>query len=163
MKETKKCGPLNKSRNYKRISRLKFSLSADTTISNFTKQISRSDHKHIQSSNPKLSTQKILHRNTTVMVSPVTSSWARALVQISPYSFAAIGIAISIGVSVLGAAWYFPFLDFFWYFFGLIILLRFCFNFVFRLVICRGIYITGSSLIGAAIKAPRITSKNLIR
>ncbi|CAN1799577.1 V-type proton ATPase subunit c''1 [Linum perenne] len=59
------------------------------------------------------------------------SSWARALVRISPYTFSAIGIAISIGVSVLGAAW--------------------------------GIYITGSSLIGAAIKAPRITSKNLIR
>ncbi|CAI0444404.1 unnamed protein product [Linum tenue] len=58
------------------------------------------------------------------------SSWARALVRISPYTFSAIGIAISIGVSVLGAAW--------------------------------GIYITGSSLIGAAIKAPRITSKNLI-
>ncbi|KAL9679116.1 hypothetical protein QQ045_016971 [Rhodiola kirilowii] len=59
-----------------------------------------------------------------------SSSWSRALVQISPYTFASIGIAISIGVSVLGAAW--------------------------------GIYITGSSLIGAAIKAPRITSKNLI-
>ncbi|KAG8085134.1 hypothetical protein GUJ93_ZPchr0010g10050 [Zizania palustris] len=58
------------------------------------------------------------------------SSWARALVQISPYTFSAIGIAVSIGVSVLGAAW--------------------------------GIFITGSSLIGAAIKAPRITSKNLI-
>ncbi|CAN1160185.1 V-type proton ATPase subunit c''1 [Linum perenne] len=48
-----------------------------------------------------------------------------------PYTFSAIGIAISIGVSVLGVAW--------------------------------GIYITGSSLIGAAIKAPRITSKNLIK
>nr|XP_043618056.1 V-type proton ATPase subunit c''2 [Erigeron canadensis] len=58
------------------------------------------------------------------------SSWGRALVKINPYTFSAIGIAISIGVSVLGAAW--------------------------------GIYITGSSLIGAAIKAPRITSKNLI-
>ncbi|KAG0503180.1 hypothetical protein HPP92_003252 [Vanilla planifolia] len=32
------------------------------------------------------------------------SSWTRALTQISPYTFAAIGIAISIGVSVLGAA-----------------------------------------------------------
>lgn len=53
-----------------------------------------------------------------------------ALLNISPYAFSAIGIAIAIGVSVLGASW--------------------------------GIYITGSSLIGAAIKAPRITSKNLI-
>lgn len=31
------------------------------------------------------------------------------------------------------------------------------------LVLCRGIFITGSSLVGAAIRVPRITSKNLIR
>lgn len=36
----------------------------------------------------------------------MTSSWSRALTQISPYTFASIGIAISIGVSVLGAAWF---------------------------------------------------------
>uniref|UniRef100_A0A9I9CHI4 V-ATPase proteolipid subunit C-like domain-containing protein n=1 Tax=Cucumis melo TaxID=3656 RepID=A0A9I9CHI4_CUCME len=64
------------------------------------------------------------------MAASSLSSWSHALVRISPYTFSAVGIAISIGVSVLGAAW--------------------------------GIYITGSSLIGAAIKAPRITSKNLI-
>lgn len=34
------------------------------------------------------------------------SSWSRALVKISPYTFSAVGIAIAIGVSVLGAAWY---------------------------------------------------------
>ncbi|KAI5393855.1 V-type proton ATPase subunit c''2 [Lathyrus oleraceus] len=66
----------------------------------------------------------------SAIIAAHSSSWAAALVRISPYTFSAIGIAVSIGVSVLGAAW--------------------------------GIYITGSSLIGAAIKAPRITSKNLI-
>ncbi|KAL7200697.1 hypothetical protein ACSBR1_032597 [Camellia fascicularis] len=60
-----------------------------------------------------------------------SSSWARAMLQISPYTFSALDIAIAIGVSVLDTAW--------------------------------GIYLTGSSLIGAAIKAPRIISKNLIR
>lgn len=49
---------------------------------------------------------------------------------ISPYFWAAMGIALSCGMSILGAAW--------------------------------GIFITGSSLVGAAIRAPRITSKNLI-
>uniref|UniRef100_A0A453F116 Uncharacterized protein n=1 Tax=Aegilops tauschii subsp. strangulata TaxID=200361 RepID=A0A453F116_AEGTS len=39
------------------------------------------------------------------MSSDYSSSWARALVHISPYTFSAIGIAVSIGVSVLGAAW----------------------------------------------------------
>jgi len=51
--------------------------------------------------------------------------------QIDPYTFAGLGIAIAIGLSIVGAAW--------------------------------GIYLTGSTLLGAAIKAPRIRSKNLIR
>lgn len=33
------------------------------------------------------------------------SYWSRALVQISPNTFSAIGIAIAIGVFILGAAW----------------------------------------------------------
>ncbi|KAH7845975.1 hypothetical protein Vadar_008189 [Vaccinium darrowii] len=73
---------------------------------------------------------RISMNSASPMVVGASSSWSRAMLQISPYTFAALGIAIAIGVSVLGAAW--------------------------------GIYITGSSLIGAAIKAPRITSKNLI-
>jgi V-type H+-transporting ATPase 21kDa proteolipid subunit len=49
---------------------------------------------------------------------------------IPPHFWSAIGMAISIGVSVLGAAW--------------------------------GIFITASSLLSAAIKHPRISSKNLV-
>lgn len=49
---------------------------------------------------------------------------------VDPYSYAALGVGLAIGLSVLGAAW--------------------------------GILLTGSTLMGAAIKAPRIRSKNLI-
>lgn len=54
----------------------------------------------------------------------------RLFESISPYAFAYVGVALAIGLSVLGAAW--------------------------------GIFITGASLVGAAVKTPRITSKNLI-
>ena len=47
-----------------------------------------------------------------------------------PYSYASLGVGLSIGLSVIGAAW--------------------------------GIWLTGSSLLGASLKAPRIRSKNLI-
>eukprot|EP00802_Teleaulax_amphioxeia_P013617 Tamp_13669.p1 GENE.Tamp_13669~~Tamp_13669.p1 ORF type:complete len:215 (+),score=50.93 Tamp_13669:486-1130(+) len=57
-------------------------------------------------------------------------NWLILFEQLPPYGLADLGIGISIGVSVLGAAW--------------------------------GIFTTGSSLVGAAIKAPRIRSKNLI-
>jgi len=49
---------------------------------------------------------------------------------VSPFSFAATGTFIAIGLSVIGAAW--------------------------------GIFITSTSLLGAAVRAPRIRSRNLI-
>lgn len=56
--------------------------------------------------------------------------WYNALKDIHPHMWGFFGLAMAIGISVLGAAW--------------------------------GIFITGSSLVGAAIKAPRITAKNLV-
>jgi len=56
--------------------------------------------------------------------------WAEVLTHMSPYGWASIGLALSLSLSVIGAAW--------------------------------GIFLTGSSLVGAAVKAPRIRSKNLI-
>jgi len=58
------------------------------------------------------------------------TTWADVLSSISPYSWAYVGLALSLGLSIIGAAW--------------------------------GIFITGSTLVGAAVKAPRIKSKNLI-
>jgi V-type H+-transporting ATPase proteolipid subunit len=58
------------------------------------------------------------------------SSWNDVFVCMDPYAYASLGVGLSIGLSVIGAAW--------------------------------GIWLTGSTLLGAALKAPRIRSKNLI-
>ena len=57
-------------------------------------------------------------------------SWSETLYSISPYYGANVGIGLTLGLSILGAAW--------------------------------GIFLTGASLLAASVKAPRITSKNLV-
>jgi len=58
------------------------------------------------------------------------TNWTALFSQINPFLYAFLGVAITMGISVVGAAW--------------------------------GILLTGPSLLGAAVKAPRIRSKNLV-
>jgi V-type H+-transporting ATPase 21kDa proteolipid subunit len=59
-----------------------------------------------------------------------STSWLSILASISPYAWASTGVAMALGLSIIGAGW--------------------------------GIMLTGSSLLGAAVKSPRIRSKNLV-
>jgi V-type H+-transporting ATPase proteolipid subunit len=56
--------------------------------------------------------------------------WIRDIQFISPHAWASVGVAIALGISVLGGAW--------------------------------GILTTGTALMGAAVKAPRVRTKNLV-
>lgn len=58
------------------------------------------------------------------------NSWSEIIRSISPYNWAFLGIAASLFLSIIGAAW--------------------------------GIFICGTSIMGASVKSPRIVSKNLI-
>jgi V-type H+-transporting ATPase proteolipid subunit len=78
------------------------------------------------------------------------------LESVSPYAWASMGIALSIGLSVVGAAWYaqhHPPRTGDSTSLSMEILTR---------SLQRGIFITGSSILGGGVKAPRIRTKNLI-
>ena len=63
------------------------------------------------------------------------------LIETSPYSWGLLGVGFDIGLSVIGAAWK----------------AQFSTDLIFR-----GIFITGTSILGGGVKAPRIRTKNLI-
>ena len=71
------------------------------------------------------------------------------LESVSPYAWADLGIGLCIGLSVVGAAWS--------------VILRHGTQIApANLLSGRGIFITGSSINGGGVKAPRIRTKNLI-
>jgi V-type H+-transporting ATPase proteolipid subunit len=78
-----------------------------------------------------------------------------AIQGISPYAFAMLGVAASIAFSIVGAAWY--------VIFATHQRVGPCRTNSLCRLHCRGILLTGASLLGAAVKSPRIRSKNLIR
>ncbi|KAH0832341.1 P-loop containing nucleoside triphosphate hydrolase protein [Lanmaoa asiatica] len=74
----------------------------------------------------------------------------RFLEETSPFVWGSLGIGLCIGLSVLGAGWYCRFVATF-YFCALT-----------QRRSCRGIFLTGSSILGGGVRTPRISTKNLI-
>ena len=73
----------------------------------------------------------------------------RFLEETSPYAWASTGIGLCIGLSVLGAGW---------------CVVTSSHTMIQRSMKCvRGIFITGASILGGGVRAPRIRTKNLIR
>jgi V-type H+-transporting ATPase proteolipid subunit len=74
-------------------------------------------------------------------MSTLPTTWSDVFYSINPYTWANVGVGLALGLSILGAAWY---------------------DFIFLFSLIRGIFLTGSSLLSASVKTPRITSKNLV-
>jgi V-type H+-transporting ATPase proteolipid subunit len=73
----------------------------------------------------------------------------RFLEETSPFVWGSLGIGLCIGLSVLGAGWS--------------ALLAQSLGVVLTMYTCRGIFLTGSSILGGGVRTPRISTKNLIR
>jgi V-type H+-transporting ATPase proteolipid subunit len=84
------------------------------------------------------------------------------LESVSPYTWASLGIALCIGLSVVGAAWYVLFSTMATYRDTKHLRTILHRSELTPVLFIRGIFITGSSILGGGVKAPRIRTKNLI-